>query len=254
MYEYVGRAVIAPIAGSVTPRRNQEPKRDEWRSEQDLQAQWDMARFALWGAFAAWAGVFVTGVGIFFVWRTLEANRDAVRQAQRTADIAEEAFRRLERPYLLIKITETFKLQGKIHGEPTTPGIRYTLVNYGKLPAILRSVSIGLLNNPTFPLISTFEIAETKYEVITPDGELLNPRSVEVRDCEAGENFAGVKATTLVLYGILEYDDPTGARHTDSFVMRGKTGGSAFHIEGGEEYNWHTTTYPQATPTNPEPT
>ena len=82
----------------------------------------------------------------------------------------------------------------------------------------------------------------------------MNPRSVEVRDCEAGENFAGVKATTLVLYGILEYDDPTGARHTDSFVMRGKTGGSAFHIEGGEEYNWHTTTYPQATPTNPEPT
>ena len=87
-----------------------------------------VCRFALWGAFAAWAGVFVTGVGIFFVWRTLEANRDAVRQAQRTADIAEEAFRRLERPYLLIKITETFKLQGKIHGEPTTPGIRYTLV------------------------------------------------------------------------------------------------------------------------------
>ena len=101
VYEYVGRAVIAPIAGSVTPRRNQGPKRDEWRSEQDLQAQWDMARFALWGAFAAWAGAFVTGVGIFFVWRTLEANRDAVRQAQRTADIAEEAFRRLERPYLL---------------------------------------------------------------------------------------------------------------------------------------------------------
>jgi hypothetical protein len=168
------------------------------------------------------------------------ATEKAAAAATRSADLAEDAFRRLERPYLLVKITETVKLR---HPEGAHPNLEYRLVNYGKLPAILRSLSISLQYNPTFPLRTPMAIAETRYEVIEAGGELLNPKTSVVVDSNRGDSFQGQKASLLILHGLIQYEDPTGAFHTDSFCMRGLPGAASFTIDGGDQYNWHETEY-----------
>jgi hypothetical protein len=173
---------------------------------------------------------------------SIKAAEAAAKAAAKSADISEDAFRRLERPYLLVVITDTRMLWSS--GSYSQPSLDYTLANYGKLPAILRSVSIGLLNNPEHPLRSPMAIAETQYEVIKPGSHLLKDRTVVVRDALAGQKFNGMNATLLILYGIIQYEDPTGAFHTDSFCMRGMPGGISFTIDGGDEHNWHDTDYP----------
>ncbi|WP_080507378.1 hypothetical protein [Rhodopseudomonas palustris] len=167
----------------------------------------------------------------------------AAKAANSSAVVAEEAFRRLERPYLYIKITETTLLR-QTASYKAPPGIQYQLWNHGKLPAILHSISIGLLNSPEFPLKSTMATTEPTYEIIWPGSAAKDFRFIRVCDAPVGDHFQGARATNLVLYGILEYDDPTGARHTDSFLMRGLPNATAFVIDGGEEYNWHETSYP----------
>jgi hypothetical protein len=82
------------------------------------------------------------------------ATEKAALAAERSANLAEDAFRRLERPYLFVHFDNmsTHMLQVKFvpHG---IPYLTFKFVNFGKMPAILRSISVGLLNNPTFPLI-----------------------------------------------------------------------------------------------------
>lgn len=73
---------------------------------------------------------------------------------RRQANIAEEAYRRLERPYLFIKIV------GSDFSKPITvddddPKINVTLFNHGKTPAVLSWFSIGLSYNQEFPPKST---------------------------------------------------------------------------------------------------
>lgn len=63
-------------------------QRKERREEQDLEAQQDMARWALIMIFITGAGVTVTAAGVIYVKQTLKATRDAVSAANRTADEA----------------------------------------------------------------------------------------------------------------------------------------------------------------------
>ena len=88
-------------------------------------------------------------------------------------------------------------------------------------------------------------VGDKRYEVIAPGNETVDAKALTVIGSDARQTFVGADATGLVLHGIIQYEDPTGAFHTDSFCMRGLEGGTAFTIDGGEEYNWHETEYPR---------
>lgn len=93
---------IAPIASrpNEPPARKPNPARDEWRTESDLDAQWQMANWALLSAIAAWVALFVTAGGLVLLYKTLAANRDAVAAANRTADEAKRIGEAQVRAYL----------------------------------------------------------------------------------------------------------------------------------------------------------
>jgi hypothetical protein len=61
---------VSPRPVIQTPQPEAEPNRHEWREEQDLKAQRDMATWAFWM-------LFVTAIGVAFVARTLRAALDA---------------------------------------------------------------------------------------------------------------------------------------------------------------------------------
>ena len=139
IYEYVGHAIIPPIANVVTPPRNQKPERDQWRSEQDLRAQWEMARFTLWAAFAAWAGVFVTIVGIFYVRQTLEANRAAVKEAEKASAITRESGQAQVRAYVSVS---DFSLSIT---EERRPIVEFNYMNTGQSPARFIEINVRIV-------------------------------------------------------------------------------------------------------------
>jgi hypothetical protein len=222
--------------------------RDEWRAEHDLDAQRLMAWWTRIAAIAAGVGVVLLAGTLWEATRTAIAAAGAAAQSRRSADIAEQALRGLERPYLFVEISGTgfLRTTSTLH----KPRMYYSITNYGKLPAIMRSLSISLRYNPTFPLLSTEATADESYAVVRPGKHLPEDdswqRMVEVKNVEPGEDFYGNKATLLIFHGILEYEDPTGAYHVDSFCLRGAVNAQTFRIDDSvQEYNWHRTTYPE---------
>lgn len=101
-FEYVGHAAVPPISGIATPPQNPKPERDQWRSEQDLQAQWDMARWTAWAAIASCISLFMTAAGIILVKLTLDANRNAVTAAFDAVNVARETAETQLRAYLSV--------------------------------------------------------------------------------------------------------------------------------------------------------
>ena len=196
-------------------------------AECDLAAQQGMAESTRYMNYAAWVGVFLTGIALLLIWRTLiytrraaqaavdtveearaataaavatvkeseratfaalktagEAKRSAqasiraANETKRQADISEESFRKLERPYLFVEITEVDSLRKATNN----PHIRYTLVNYGKTPAVLRTASAKLTILPDMPDRIPMATARDIYEVIAPgDGSRPAPVGVRVR-------------------------------------------------------------------------
>lgn len=228
--------------------------REEWRAEYDLEAQREMARTSWWMTAATWIGVALLLATLYETAQATRGAAAAAEAAQRQADISERALRGVERPYLFVEIGEVNSRWQSPSGEvmppgPATRGIRlhYFIVNHGKTPAILRSISISLRYNPDFPLISTGAIEEEAYAVIAPGERFIMPnfpngwRSLDAIDIEPGQRL---DAGLLILHGVLTYSDPMDGMHVDSFCMRAARGFKSFHIdESLEPYNWHKTTY-----------
>lgn len=133
--------VATPVAAVQTPPPEQNPNRTEWRSERDLEAQFEMAHWAKVSAIAALIALVVTGIGIVFVYQTLNANRAAVLVATRGSAAAEEAIqvtRRAhvieQRPWIAVR---PVKMSNGILGKDFISAclwIRFT--NIGKTPAL----------------------------------------------------------------------------------------------------------------------
>jgi hypothetical protein len=220
--------------------------RENERREQDLVAQKVTALWTVLMGCAAIFGMILSFIGVFLVWSTFRAAREANKFAKVSSDAAvqsaqfvEESFRRVERPYLHIRVLETFRL-----GLPETEmaSIRYTFNNYGKSPAIIKSYNVRLQSLPKLPLRLPMLNNRNWYEVVEPSKELNNRLFAVVENALPGQAFH--RMTDIVLHGAIQYDDQMGALHTDHFCLRGSANG--FVLEGGAEYNYRQTSYPNA--------
>lgn len=107
------------------------------RAEQDLSAQQKSADSALASAIIAFLTLIVSGIGVWFVKRTLEATRDAITDTSKaTAAMIRqnELTEALQRPYIVVEA-------GKSPTEPNEAGFimpaSYRYVNVGGTPANL---------------------------------------------------------------------------------------------------------------------
>ena len=108
--------------------------RQEWREEQNLQAQREMAKWAWLMMLASFAGVAITAVGVVYVAQTLIATRAAVAAANRTADEAKRIGEAQVRAYLAItSVTNSFLYTSKNGG--FCPMLKIKFLNSGNSPA-----------------------------------------------------------------------------------------------------------------------
>lgn len=117
-------------------------------TNQDLQAQQDMAFWAMWMFIASGGTILVTGVGVYLVWQTLEATREAVAAANRTADEAKRIGEAQVRAYLAFK-SATIRIQKYTPDrfDIFLPAVELTIENVGNSTArdIFGYISVAYL-------------------------------------------------------------------------------------------------------------
>ncbi|MGR3437982.1 hypothetical protein [Salipiger abyssi] len=118
-------------------------------SRQDLYAQKDMAKYTFWVLLATCLTVGITGVGVYFVKRTLDATITAVEetsaatQAMREANqIARRSADIQTRPFLLIDVTKVQVAVRRI-GYFSNIFIQVPVKNYGITPAYDPNVAVN---------------------------------------------------------------------------------------------------------------
>ncbi|MCB1431062.1 MAG: hypothetical protein KDK75_01170, partial [Alphaproteobacteria bacterium] len=88
--------------------------KEKTRQEADLYAQWQMAYWAAAVGITAFVSVFLSLIGIFFIWRSLELNRNAVGAALAANNISQDMGERQTRAYVhLVSLSVDFDPEGR---------------------------------------------------------------------------------------------------------------------------------------------
>jgi hypothetical protein len=241
-------ARVSPVVSLKTPPRKPEAEtdRDEWREEQDLLAQWEQAYWAKIAAWIALLAAAITGVGVIFVKRTLDATRDAVVEAAKASEagliaseaakLAAEASVAAERARFFIVIDDynidsvLYEIRKKgqaslvisIVGPDTPPAVKYRFRNYGKTPAIIKEISLGMIlaSDPVDPVYSV-QIQSFRENMIA-GGDATEAVEFSYRsplDTDQATALDKMEAR-LWFFGRVDYDDVFGASHTHRFYFR----------------------------------
>ena len=140
--------------------------REEQRSESDLQAQRDMAKWAMWMFFAALATTVLTTIGVFLIWRTLLHTRNAAKATERMAfdtavavqaaveannemRSANELMKLGRRPWVSLAVDSEATLKVSLSdGRPSHQSItiKAAAKNYGQSPALYPALDVLLFD------------------------------------------------------------------------------------------------------------
>jgi hypothetical protein len=115
----------------------------------DLEAQESVANSTRWLLILAGFQTLLGMFGAWLVWRTLRFNRDATDAALKSANLAERALFDGERPHVFVEeINVKVPVDRNWFDLPEdkipTFEVRYSLMNYGRTPAIVTMANIGI--------------------------------------------------------------------------------------------------------------
>jgi hypothetical protein len=207
------------------------------------------------GALTFILGLLVLGV----YWRQttlmsgqLEAATTAAKAASKAADVAEEALRVGERPYMLaapvrdvldyaITNANPINLAEPFTGQPY---VTFGITNYGKTPAILREVGANLKISAALPTRGYFSKVLPRASTVIPTGRSVGEINCEANNWDADAHRAAIAngQQHFWLVGELRYDDVFGNVTVAGFCYRYYVATKSFHEEGEDDYNFQTTT------------
>jgi hypothetical protein len=233
---------LAPVGGIQAPPPEPNPKREEWRSERDLEAQQEMARWALLMMIASFLSVGVTAVGVVFVKQTLDATRAAVNEAENataaarnTINVTQDLGRRQLRAYIDIK-------NGAFRVGPAGKGrlrVRVEFANFGQTPA--RDVRFWVRINWFKPGEFTFTEPDNpgmERGIISPGNIAVWYDGINVDDDDLAAKAINAGAMVAMTWGRVTYRDIFDDRdHHFEFAAKNGTHTS---ITEGKEAGQHT--------------
>lgn len=192
--------------------------RDHHRAEQDLDAQREMANWAegmLWATlFVGGATIFITALGAFWVKRTLDQTKEAVRVADDAVVVSREIGQAQARAY--ISITDPKLIDFEIGKKPK---IGLPFKNTGQTPAKRLEVIYNL--EAISPTSAPKIYFERRFKSSSSDvgAGAEKPMSVDGADIisqDVWENFINQKIVFRAS-GIIRYFDVFGKRHFTVF-------------------------------------
>jgi hypothetical protein len=185
----------------------------------------------------------------------LNAATAAATAASKAADVAEEALRLGERPYLFVtpihnvlqyaindanpqNTWEPFRAFGR------QPFVTFNIINYGKTPAILHEISANLKISTILPLRQDLSKIMPQASIVISTGHNTSEVTCEVDNWDANAH-----RTTIAnghehfwLVGEIKYDDIFGNVTVSGFCFRYHVATKSFHEDGGDAYNFQSTT------------
>ncbi len=255
--------VSTPAADVETEHRDHYPNCEfSDIQECDLAAQQSMADSTDWMNRAAWAGVTLTVLGLFLLWRTMRytrdaadhtrvaanAARDAVDEAIRTTKIAEASLEEATLNSVRQLRAYTFVYDSKIRTGTSrgmgTVDITVRLKNYGHTPAYRPRHRISttirkMPNNKGFPEPEARSMVQI---IVAPGGDyVIHFTQIDRVQKDAMDNIRSGNAA-IFAWGDLIYYDAFGKERTTPFRFRhSKSGFGGEHdlqiCEEGNEPN-----------------
>lgn len=217
-------AKAGATANGDTVTGNSETKQSDEKQEDhpnwcDLAAQQNMAESAMWTKWATWSGVIFTGVGIFLVWQTLEANRQGTAAARAAVEHAEKTSKLELRAYIAVAPKGVVQLIGtqKVIGE-------VEVRNVGQLPA--RKVSIHVrMGVFTHRILDPAELAIDADPVVTDQASVdrvIQPGDSLEQGARDPEPLVAVSYDSEFVYvwGVVYYGDGFEKRRFTRFCHR----------------------------------
>jgi hypothetical protein len=176
-----------------------------------------------------------------------DATTAAAKAATRQAEIAERSFRDVERPHILIFGPGNLGVMRQSPVGNLKVAVGYSVGNYGRMPAIVKyvSVGIGFDRNPLTPAM-----VERTHPMIARPVMAINETLETIFAEISGENFMLDETTgqtipkagqdDLFLWVICQYRGPFTDHHETSACWRFDHVSRRFiGPHGGEQYNWY---------------
>jgi hypothetical protein len=213
-----------------SPPPNPTPSREEWRSEQDLGAQQEMARWAVWMFLASLASVVITAIGVIYVARTLDHTRLATEAAITAANAAQASASidaAVNRPWIMAHARVVKVLH--VSADKIAARIRFTAENIGARPAIQVSFNGAIAHatddDPPIHLQALVAMQQwMKEPVHQPFGLTIFPSrhfsEVEYLELTKVPVDEATGALRLAIIGVAQYREvPKGPLHQTPFAF-----------------------------------
>jgi hypothetical protein len=211
--EYEESKRISPPGRAVADGKDTDHKayRDEWRSEQDLKAQREMADTSWWMALAAWIGVFFLAATLWETAKAAKGAADAADATRKGVDLAADTAKWQLRAYVACTVV---KFSAFSAGQKPVASI--TIKNSGSTPAhdIITKISMMFGDCP-----QTREMAEGEIAGIVDPVGIMGPGDSINANRERGapmseDQFNAVVAGKRALYIVTDitYVDVFGKR------------------------------------------
>jgi ribosomal protein L7/L12 len=172
--------ILRPISNVQTPAAAQVHSKEQ-REELELIAQQEMSRWAFFTMLATFSGLFITGLGVWFVKHTLDATRAAVDEAIKATEAANAAVavtsdtaERQLRAYVTV-------IKARISGYAVGayPECMITLKNTGQTPArrLRVNLSFRLLYSPASEADLAITPIDEMSQTTLGAGDEIKPRA-----------------------------------------------------------------------------
>lgn len=246
-----------PVIVKVHPTEKSQAELDAEKEKQESDRQLvsltgDLAKYTKLLFVATALLVFVTAGLVVLGFIQSGDSKRSIAAAEMSAKTAERALTELERPYLFV-LDYNWLLKERAAAENKKVGWIYSVVNAGKLPAIIKNVTFGLTFGDTIPAL---EDVPKINDLIT--GPVVGGGEKRVLTQALSESDAGqslefeIKGGLAIIPAIafnagrviakisIEYDGPITKGHVTTACWEWHGVKYAFTQHGGDEHNYRT--------------
>lgn len=238
--------VAAPVPPPVSPKIyegdcRQLKSRDDANlciARDSAEAAKDQASWARTSGIATWAGVAIGTFTLIAAGAAALYAKEAAIETKRGADVAEEAFRDFERPWIFVE--KVHIVRGTLRGETDVPNgymIDVSAKNIGRSAAIIDSVEIDFIEKEAVPAVPAYKrILRLGFDAfLLPEG---SGQTTQVGPGQA-RLAEGEEASHYVFYGRLTYHGPNQRTYVTGFGYEVHAMFATAVTHGGNAYNYN---------------
>lgn len=211
-----------PTLGSAripTPAAEPRPERKEWREEQDLYAQRDMAKWALWMFIVSTAGVVVGAFGLYFLKRTLDETSAMTLATREIGENQTKAYISLTKAFIVLEDApiNSLSLRVEIKNDGATPAKNVAYGYCVLVGGITRETIVSVVDKPYWRQCGAIAPGDTTKDTFTIPGILSAAQEYQRQIKQWNDDNCASDWPCFFFEGAVIYDDVFGKSYESKF-------------------------------------